>query len=121
MDLSRRSVALCAQGTDAEFDGRVDDARRLYAEAWDAATDDYDRCVAAHYIAHLEPDVTAQLRWNALALEHAARADQALVAPLYASLYVNLGRSYELTGAPAQARCYYALAAELGLIHQPDG
>jgi hypothetical protein len=120
MDLSRRSVALCAEGTQAEFEGRVDDARRLYAEAWGAAEGDYDRCVAAHYVAHLEPDAAEQLRWNALALEHAAGADQTLVAPFYASLYVSLGRSYELAGAPAQAQRYYALAAELGLIHQPE-
>lgn len=64
MDLSRRSIALCVEGTEAELHGRVDDARRLYRQSWDEAVDDYDRTVAAHYIAHLETDPAEQLRWN---------------------------------------------------------
>lgn len=118
MDLSRRSVALCAEGTQAEFAGRFDDARRLYAQAWDAATDDYDRAVAAHYVAHLESDAAEQLRWNRAALEHATRADQAAVAPFMGSLYVNLGHSFELAGDLAEADRYYGLAAQHGVVHQ---
>lgn len=42
-------VQLCAQGMAAETDGGAGDARRLFEQAWDAATDDYEGCVAAHY------------------------------------------------------------------------
>ncbi len=117
MDLSRRSVALCAAGTQAEFEHRSADARRLYADAWDAAADDFDRCVAAHYVAHLETDASERLRWNLLALEHALRADQELVASFYGSLYVNLGHSYEAMGRVEQAHRFYTLAARSGVVH----
>lgn len=120
MDLSRRAIAFCTAGAQAEFAGRADDARRLYAEAWACAADDYDRCVAAHYVAHLERDPDEALRWNLAALAHAQLADQELVAGFYPSLYVNLGRSYELTGDATQAAHYYQLAAELGLVHRPE-
>lgn len=119
MDMSRRSVELCAQGTQAEFEGRVDDARALYDQAWEAANDDYDRCVAAHYVAHLEADPAERLRWNLLALQHADLAPTELVEPFYGSLYVNVGESYEATGDLKQAEHFYSLAAEHGVIHQP--
>jgi hypothetical protein len=106
-------------GVTAEFERRPNDARRLYAEAWDLAADDYERCVAAHYVAHLEDDPNEALRWNLLALENAERADPALVTEFLPSLYVNLGHSYERTGQNELATRYYGAAAELGLVHVP--
>jgi hypothetical protein len=117
VDLTRRAVQLCAAGTSAEFARRLDEARELYAAAWKAATDDYDRAVAAHYIAHLERDPDGRLMWNRRALDHAERADRELVAPLLGSLYVNLGHSCELVSDPQEAARYYALAAEHGIVH----
>ena len=120
MALSRRSTVLCIEGARAEFEGRVDDPRGLYRQSWDEAVDDYDRTVAAHYIAHLETDSAEQFRWNQIALDHAGRADKVAVTPFMGSLYVNMGRSFEIAGDTAQARHYYALAAEHGVVHQPD-
>ena len=114
------TLPLTLAGIQAEFERRVDDARQLYAQAWDAATDDYERCVAAHYVGHLEleADPPAALRWHLAALSYARQADADLVADFLPSLYVNLGRSYELTGDAALAERYYELAADLGLVHQ---
>jgi tetratricopeptide (TPR) repeat protein len=119
MDVRSRTAQVCIAGTQAEYERRLDDARRLYREAWDAATDDYDACIAAHYIAHLEPEPARALRWNLEALTHAQRVpDRA--AEFMASLYVNLGRSYELVGDLPEAERYYGLAAELGLVHRSE-
>ena len=41
IDLDHRVVQLCSEGTRAEFEGRLDDARAYYQQAWDAAQDDY--------------------------------------------------------------------------------
>lgn len=115
MDVSSRTAQLCIAGTKAEFERRVDDARRLYLEAWDAATDDYDASVAAHYVAHLEQDPAKALRWNLEALARARLDDRAT--EFLPSLYVSLGGSYELVGDRVEAERYYGLAAELGLVH----
>jgi hypothetical protein len=119
VDLDRKAIALCVEGTQAEFKGCTDDARRLYREAWDCSTDDYEKCVAAHYVAHLETDPNTALRWNLAALTHAQLAEDELVATFFPSLYVNLGHCYELTGDSSRAALFYGLAAELGLVHQP--
>ena len=115
---TRPTLPLTLAGIQAEFERRVDDARQLYAQAWDAAGDDYERCVAAHYVGHLEADPAVALCWHLAALAYARQVDAERVAEFLPSLYVNLGRAYELTGDAALAERHYELAAELGLVHQ---
>jgi hypothetical protein len=64
--------------------------------------------------------VEESLRWNQIALERAEAVNDERVKEFYPSLYVNLGRSYEVTGNQSEAQKYYDLAAELGFVHQPD-
>lgn len=116
--MTRGAIELCIEGTQAEYERRIDDARQLYAEAWNVATDDYERCVAAHYVAHLTKEPPERHRWNVLALDHAERSGDERVTAFYGSLYVNLGESHELLGDRERAAHYYALAAEHGVVHQ---
>jgi hypothetical protein len=118
MDLDNPVVKLCMEGTQAEFQGRNDDACRLYSQAWEAARDDYDSCVAAHYVAHCQEDPQASLHWNQEALKHADAAGDDRVRDFYPSLYVNLGHAHEVLGNLVEAERYYKLAADLGLVHQ---
>lgn len=120
MDTDNPVIQLCIAGTQAEFDGRPDDACRLYATAWEATTDDFEACVAAHYVARCQPDAKTTLRWNQIALARAEAVNDERVQPFFPSLYLNLGRSYEVLGQSILARHYYDLAAALGIQHQPD-
>lgn len=118
MDLSSPTAQLCMAGTQAEFDRRLEDARRLFAEAWDAATDDYEAAMASHYVAHLEPDPTIALDWDLEALRRAL-LDQR-TSEFLPSLYVSLGRAFQRVGNAAESQRYFALAAKLGLVHQAE-
>ncbi len=120
MDLTNPVVQLCMEGTRAEFEHRIDDAHILYKQAWDARKDDYDACIAAHYVARFQDSADESLRWNQVALEHANAVNDKSITDFYPSLYLNLGRSYELAGNQNEAQRYYDLAAELGVLHQPD-
>lgn len=77
MDVSSRTARLCIAGTQAEFERRADVARDLFLEAWKAAADHFDAAMAAHYVAHLEPDASEAHRWHLTALEHAQRDSRA--------------------------------------------
>jgi hypothetical protein len=103
-------------GNQAEFDRRLADARALYSQAWDAATDDYEASIAAHYVARFEPDPATAHAWNLEALRRGLMDDRA--AEFLPSLYVSLGGSYERMGDAVEAQKYFDLAAELGLVHQ---
>jgi hypothetical protein len=120
MDINNPVIQLCMDGTRAEFENRIEDARILYQQAWEARTDDYDACIAAHYVARFQASAEESLRWNQLALEHADTVYDERVKDFYSSLYLSLGRSYEVAGNPSESQRYYDLAAELGVVHQAD-
>lgn len=112
MDPDNPVVALCAQGMEAEGDGRAADALALFAEAWRRRTDDYEACVAAHYVARHQDTPELTLHWNRLAVDHADAVGDDRVRGFYPSLYLNLGRSYEDVGDRAEAARWYARASE---------
>jgi hypothetical protein len=120
MDLNNPVVKLCAEGTRAEFEGRHDDARILYMQAWEASQDDFEACVAAHYVARYQESPQDRLRWNQEALLRAAAVGDERVCSFYPSLYLNMGHSFEVIGNMAEAKRYYELAAELGFVHQAE-
>jgi tetratricopeptide (TPR) repeat protein len=121
MDLNNPVIKLCIEGTQAEFQGRIDEARSFYQQAWEAVQDDFDACVAAHYLARHQNDPVKRLHWNQVALDKADAVADHRVKDFYLSLYLNMGQSYELLGNyPDEAKRYYDLAANLGVIHQVD-
>jgi hypothetical protein len=120
MDLNNPVILLCSEGTRAEFEGRIDDAGKLYSQAWESARNDYEACIAAHYMARHQINPQDELNWNQEALKRAEEINDETVADFFPSLYVNLGSSFEKTGNMIKAGYYYKLAAGLGLSHAPD-
>ncbi len=90
----------------------------LYQKAWEAAQDDYEACIAAHYVARHQENHQERLYWNQVALDKADAVNDERVQEFYPSLFLNMGQSYELLGDVVQAKRYYDLAAGLGAIHQ---
>jgi tetratricopeptide (TPR) repeat protein len=114
MDPDSPVVRLCAQGMEAESRGRVDDARACFERAWEARTDDYEGCIAAHYVARHQPDDEATYRWNLLALTLADRSERdADVTGFYPSLHLNLASSYQALGDRTAARAHLEAAGAL--------
>ncbi|RNG02449.1 hypothetical protein [Streptomyces botrytidirepellens] len=111
MDSDNPVVRLCVEGMAAEAEGRVDDARTRFRQAWDAATDDYEMCVAAHYLARHQPTPEETLRWNQECLDRADAVGDDRVRGFYASLHVNMGGAYRALGDPAAARRHFVRAA----------
>lgn len=107
MDPNNPVVKLCAQGIEVEMQGRRDEARSLFLQAWELRQDDVDACVAAHYVARHQGTPAETLRWNELALMHANSASGDSVRSFYPSLYLNLGKSYEDLGDTSRARELY--------------
>lgn len=121
MDLDNPVIKLCMDGTHAEFQGQIDKARSCYQQAWEAVQDDYDACIAAHYLARFQTCPEKRLYWNQVALEKAEAVGDERVQYFYPSLYLNMGQSHELLGNRIEAKRYFDLAAQLGVKHQvPD-
>ena len=120
MDINNPVIKLCLEGTQAEFAKQPERAKALYDQAWSLASDGYEACIAAHYVACFQEDTQERLRWNRLALQHAQAVLDGRADEFYPSLYLNMGSSYEQIGDLAEAQRYYDLAATLGVHHQPD-
>jgi tetratricopeptide (TPR) repeat protein len=120
MDPNNPVIKLCIEGTQAEFRGEIDLAHSCYQKAWEYAQDDYEACIAAHYVARHQDDPQQRLHWNQVALDKASAVTDGRVEEFYPSLYLNMGQSYELLGKGEEAKRYYDLAAELGVHHQDE-
>ena|SRR5215204_2134897 len=120
MNLDNPVIKLCIEGTQAEFQGQIEKARSLYQKAWEAIQDDYDACIAAHYVARHQDNHHERLHWNQVALDKANAIPDSRVQEFYPSLFLNMGQSYELLGDLLEAKRYYDLAADLGVIHKVD-
>jgi hypothetical protein len=120
MDLTNPVIILCMKGSRAEFEGRREDARNLYWQAWELAKDDYGACIAAHYVARFQQDPKEIFHWNQAALTHADKVQDDSAKEFYPSLYLNMGRSNELLGNHTEAKRFYDLAARLGYEHRTE-
>src|ERR1041385_2987212 len=91
-------VKLCVAGMQAEAAGDLDGARRQFTEAWEQAGDDFERCIAAHYVARHQATAEERLRWNRQAHGFAEAVGDDRVVDFFPSLLLNLANSYEEMG-----------------------
>jgi hypothetical protein len=120
IDPNNPVVKLCAEGIAAELQGRKTEAAALYSQAWDAKKDEYEACIAAHYLARIQSTPQEALRWNEEALLCANAVDRDKVTDFYPSLHLNLGKCHEDLGNKDEAKRFYHLAAE-GAAMLPEG
>ena len=118
MDPNNPVVKLCAEGMQAEGEGQLDAARAYFQQAWDVRQDDFEACIAAHFMARHQPPAET-LHWNQVALDHAEAVTDDRVRGFYPSLYLNLGWSHEQLGDLSKASQYYELATSR-LADLPD-
>lgn len=103
-------VQLWMQGMDREGKGDPDEARRLFLQAWDVAADDYERFIAAHFLARHPADVAEKLQWLETSLRFALKVDDERVAPALPSLYSEIASCQEDLGDQADAKTNRELA-----------
>ena len=113
-------VQLCVKGMNAEGEGKIEEARQLFQQAWDMATNDFEAFTAAHYLARNQEDPNDNLKWNLEALARASAIKDESTRGYYPSLYLNVAKSYETLGNMEEAARHYQLAAD-SCKHLPDG
>ncbi|MFB4285224.1 MULTISPECIES: hypothetical protein [unclassified Nonomuraea] len=110
MDPDNPVVRLCTQGMQAEAEGRDIDAKGFFQQAWEIAGDDYEACIAAHYLARHQSTPQQTLHWNQECLNRADLVADDRVRGFYASLHVNIAKAYGDLGEPDRAREHFERA-----------
>jgi hypothetical protein len=103
-----------------ESSGRLGEASRLFMSAWMQSTDDFERCVAAHYVARHQKEPVDALMWNQRSLDHANAVHDDRVREFYPSLYLNMAKAHEDLGNREGAKQFYQ-TAEKFLDSLPEG
>ena len=104
-------IKLCVQGMNMEEEGKPEMAGRLFLQAWNEATNDFEKFTAAHYVARHQESASAKLKWLETALQFALNIDDVSVKSAFPSLYSNLAKCYEESGDPVNAKKNYEIAA----------
>lgn len=111
-------VKLCVRGIGMEGEAQ---AGRLYQQAWNEATTDIEKFMAAHYLARCQKSVSDKLVWDKLALNHALNANVEGIESVLPSLYLNIAKGYEDLGELEKARDTYHRALSFASHLADDG
>lgn len=62
-------IKLCMSGMSLEDSGNTEDAIMMFHKAWNEATNDYERFVAAYHLARQQKSITDKLKWMETSLQ----------------------------------------------------
>jgi tetratricopeptide (TPR) repeat protein len=104
-------VKLCLQGMSMEGKGKPEEAIKLFLQAWNEATNDFEKFIAAYYVARHQKAVRDKLKWYDLALQLALTINDDAVKAAFPPLYSNIAKCYEEMGDPDNAKRNHELAS----------
>jgi hypothetical protein len=94
-DPNNHIIKLCVRGMDMEGKGKPEEASRLFLEAWNEATNDFEKFTAAYYVARHQNNVHDKLKWLETSLQFALKINDVTVKGAFPSLYSSIAKCYE--------------------------
>jgi len=107
---SNNVIKLCLQGIDMEGKGEPEEAKRLFLQAWNESTNDFEKFTAAYYVARHQENVPDKLKWHETALRFALEVNDESVKASLPSLYSNIAKCNEELNDLDGAKKNYELA-----------
>jgi hypothetical protein len=111
-------VQLCMQGMERQGNAKPEEASRLFLQAWSEAVNDFERFIAAHFVARDQANLADKLQWLQTALQFALKVNDDSVAAAFPSLYSNIAECQENLGDYANAKKNHDLA--ISSSHAPS-
>src|SRR3954467_13078737 len=109
-DPNNNVIKLCVQGMDMEDKGKPGEATKIFLQAWNEATNDFEKFTTAYYVARHQNHVPDRLNWYQTALQLALKINDDAVSGAYALLYLNIAKCYEDLGDADNAKKNHELA-----------
>ena len=88
-------IKLCMMGMNLENSGNIEEADMMFNKAWQEATDDYEKFIAAYHLARQQKSITDKLKWMETSLQCALNINDDNVKSAYSTLYLNIAKCYE--------------------------
>jgi rifampin ADP-ribosylating transferase len=103
-------IKLCIQGMAVEDEGNADEASKLFLQASNEATNDFEKYIAAYYVARHQGNVPDKLKWLETSLQHALKVNSVAATSAFPNLYANIAKCYEELDDPENAKRNYESA-----------
>jgi len=97
-------IKLCVQGMNMEEKGKPGEAGTLFLQAWNEATNDFEKFTAAYYVARHQQNVRGKLKWLETALKFALKINDVTVNAAFPALYSGIAKCYEELNDTANAK-----------------
>ena len=101
-----------------EAKSKPEEASRIFLQAWNEATNDFEKFTAAYYVARHQKNVSDKLKWLETVLQLALKINNDSVKGAFASLYVSIAKCYEDLNDLNNAKKNYELANSF--THKPS-
>jgi len=118
---SNNVVKLCLQGMNMEEAGKPEEANKLFLQAWNESTNDFEKFLAAHYVGRQQKKVSDKLNWLETALSFALKVNDNTVKSAFPSLYLNIAKCYQDLNEPEKAMEFSELANSYKYNPSDDG
>src|SRR5207253_6311868 len=93
-----------------EAKSKPGEASRLFLQAWNESTNDFEKFTAAYYVARHQKNIPDKLKWLETALQFALKINDDSVKSAFPSLYSNIAKCYKELSDPDNAKKNYELA-----------
>jgi hypothetical protein len=104
-------VKLCLQGMMMQQSGKSQEADSLFYQAWNEASNDFEKFIASYYVAGIQKNTLDKIRWIETTLQLALQVNDDTVKAALPLLYSNLAECYSKSGDLDNAKRNSELAA----------
>ena len=114
-------IKLCMQAMGLEEQGKAEEAGKLFLQAWNEATNDFEKFIAAYYVARHQKNISDRLQWLETDLQLAIKINDPSVNGALPGLYVNIAKCYEELNENDNAKKNYELAKKFTVRPSDNG
>ena len=118
---NNKIIQLLLRGMGMEDSGKTEEASLLFLKAWSEATDDFERFIAAYYVARHQKNSSDKLKWFETSLQFALKLNDVAVKSAFPSLYLNIAKCYEELSDSDKAKENYELSNSYKLAPSDPG
>ena len=97
-------VKLCILGMAMEEKGEPEKAGEIFLQAWNEATNSFEKFTAAYYVARHQKTVREELEWLERCLQLALEINDSAIKAAFSSLYANIAKCYEGLNDPENSK-----------------